>query len=198
MREARIHQLQIKSMDAAYSSSPRQRAHPGERDRSTSHVADLFALGQLAAEPLCQRLRSSPAGLTYEEAARRLQDFGLNLVARERKPTILQEIWGRARNPLNALLLTLAAVSYFIGDMRAAIVIVLMVLLAVGTAFIQEHRSNEAAARLRAMVKTTDERETAAGRRRRRFRRGPDRIASSRRHRETVGRRHDPGRSALA
>ena len=120
MREARIHQLQIKSMDAAYSSSPRQRAHPGERDRSTSHVADLFALGQLAAEPLCQRLRSSPAGLTYEEAARRLQDFGLNLVARERKPTILQEIWGRARNPLNALLLTLAAVSYFIGDMRAA------------------------------------------------------------------------------
>ena len=118
-------------------------------------MADLFALGQLAAEPLCQRLRSSLAGLTCEEAACRLQDFGLNLVARERKPTILQEIWGRARNPLNALLLTLAAVSYFIGDMRAAIVIVLMVLLAVGTAFIQEHRSNEAAARLRAMVKTT-------------------------------------------
>jgi magnesium-transporting ATPase (P-type) len=74
---------------------------------------------------LCQRLRSSPAGLTREEAARRLQDFGLNLVARERKPTILQEVWGRARNPLNTLLLTLAAVSYFIGDMRAAIVIVL-------------------------------------------------------------------------
>ena len=110
-------------------------------------MADLFALGQLAAEPLCQRLRSSLAGLTCEEAACRLQDFGLNLVARERKPTILQEVWGRARNPLTALLLTLAAVSYFIGDMRAAIVIVLMVLLAVGTAFIQEHRSNEAAAR---------------------------------------------------
>jgi len=134
---------------------PLHRAHQGERGRSPSHAADLFALGQLAAEPLCQRLRSSPAGLTHEEAARRLQDFGLNLVARERKPTILEEIWGRARNPLNALLLTLAAVSYFIGDMRAAIVIVLMVLLAVGTAFVQEHRSNEAAARLRAMVKTT-------------------------------------------
>jgi Mg2+-importing ATPase len=104
---------------------------------------------------LCQRLASSLAGLTREEAARRLQDFGLNLVAREGKPTVLEEIWGRAKNPLNALLLTLAAVSYFIGDMRAAIVIVLMVLLAVGTAFVQEHRSNEAAARLRAMVKTT-------------------------------------------
>jgi P-type Mg2+ transporter len=155
VHEARIDQLQIKSMDAAYSSSLPHRAHQSERGRSPSHAADLFALGQLAAEPLCQRLRSSPVGLTYEEAARRLEDFGLNLVAREQKPTILQEIWGRARNPLNALLLTLAAVSYFIGDMRAAIVIALMVLLAVGTAFIQEHRSNEAAARLRAMVKTT-------------------------------------------
>jgi len=134
---------------------PLHRAHHGERGRSPSHAADLFALGQLAAEPLCQRLQSSPVGLTHEGAARRLQDFGLNLVARERKPTILQEVWGRARNPLNALLLALAAVSYFIGDMRAAIVIVLMVLLAVGTAFVQEHRSNEAAARLRAMVKTT-------------------------------------------
>jgi P-type Mg2+ transporter len=147
--------MQIKSMDAVHSSTLRHRIRQGERDRLPSQAADLFALGQLATEPLCQRLQSSPAGLTYEEAARRLRDLGLNLVARERKPTILQEIWGRTRDPLNALLLTLAAVSYFIGDMRAAIVIVLIVLLAVGTSFVQEHRSNEAAARLRAMVKTT-------------------------------------------
>jgi len=147
--------MQIKSMAAAYSSSPQHRSHQGERDRLPSQAADLFALGQLATEPLCQRPASSHAGLSGEEAARRLQDFGLNLVAREHKPTILEGIWGRARDPLNALLLTLAAVSYFIGDMRAAIVIVLIVLLAVGTSFVQEHRSNEAAARLRAMVKTT-------------------------------------------
>ena len=40
-----------------------------------------------------------------------------------------------------------------------------MVLLAIATAFVQEHRSNEAAARLRAMVKTTASvrRRTAAG-----------------------------------
>jgi hypothetical protein len=46
-------------------------------------------------------------------------------------------------------------VSYVLGDLRAAIVIAAMVILAITTAFIQEHRSNEAAARLRAMVKTT-------------------------------------------
>jgi Mg2+-importing ATPase len=59
------------------------------------------------------------------------------------------------KNPLNALLLTLATTSYFLGDIRAAVVIVIMVVLSVITAFIQQHRSNEAAARLRAMVKTT-------------------------------------------
>ncbi|HYM35128.1 MAG TPA: magnesium-translocating P-type ATPase, partial [Steroidobacteraceae bacterium] len=81
--------------------------------------------------------------------------YGLNLVTREQKPTIWREFWNRAKSPLNALLLTLAIVSYLLGDMRAAIVIAIMVVLAIVTAFIQEHRSNEAAARLRAMVKTT-------------------------------------------
>ena len=38
--------------------------------------------------------------------------------------------------------------------MRAAIVILIMVVLAITTAFVQEHRSNDAAAKLRAMVKT--------------------------------------------
>ena len=109
----------------------------------------------LEPEASCENVGSSLAGLTAEEAERRLKSYGHNLVTRERKPTILQEIWGRAGNPLNALLLTLAVVSYFLGDVRAAIVIALMVLLAISTAFIQEHRSNEAAERLRAMVKTT-------------------------------------------
>ena len=56
---------------------------------------------------------------------------------------------------MNALLLTLATTSYFLGDVRAAVVIAVMVILAITTAFVQEHRSNEAAAQLRAMVHTT-------------------------------------------
>jgi P-type Mg2+ transporter len=123
--------------------------------RSRSDAQELFALSRLSAQDCCQRVESSTGGLEAAEAERRLKSHGLNLVARERKPSMLEEIWSRARNPLNALLLTLAGVSYFLGDIRAAIVIALMVLLAIGTAFLQEHRSNEAAARLRAMVKTT-------------------------------------------
>ena len=124
----------------------------------------LFAASKLSAEPACEMLDSRTVGLPTAEAARRLGSYGLNLVTRERKPTIIEEIWSRTKNPLNALLLTLAVVSYFIGDVRAASVIVLMVFLSVVTAFIQEHRSNEAAAQLRAMVKTNASvRRTGAG-----------------------------------
>ncbi|MGC2774251.1 MAG: magnesium-translocating P-type ATPase [Bradyrhizobium sp.] len=115
----------------------------------------LAAMSRLQPADACAKLGSTPEGLSETDAAARAKKFGPNLVARERKATIAEELWSRARNPLNALLLSLATVSYFLGDVRAAVVIAAMVALAITTAFIQEHRSNEAAARLRAMVHTT-------------------------------------------
>ena len=135
------------------SPQPARRAVPTRLSSDTE--VEVFAVSELVPEAACRHLGSGFAGLTLEEAGSRLKTSGPNLVARESKPSILQEIWARCRNPLNALLLALAAVSYFSGDARSAIVIGLMVLLAIVTAFVQEHRSNEAAARLRAMVKTT-------------------------------------------
>jgi Mg2+-importing ATPase len=110
-----------------------------------------------AAEPdeLLKQLGTSSEGLTTEAAAQRLSAFGPNLVAHERPQSLIEELIGRARNPLNFLLLSLAAASYFLGDKRAAAVIAVMVLLSVSLAFAQEHRSNNAAAKLRAMVRTT-------------------------------------------
>jgi len=110
-----------------------------------------------AAEPkaLLQQLGTTSEGLSAEAAAQRLSALGPNLVAHERRQSLLQELVGRAKNPLNFLLLSLAALSYFLGDKRAAAVIAVMVLLSVSLAFVQEHRSNHAAAKLRAMVRTT-------------------------------------------
>ena len=120
-----------------------------------AETTELLRVTRLAPEQACQHLGSTNNGLSAAEAEKRLAQYGPNLVTRERKPSIAQELWNRTKNPLNALLLTLAIVSYVLGDLRAAIVIAVMVILAITTAFIQEHRSNEAAARLRAMVKTT-------------------------------------------
>ena len=114
-------------------------------------------LNAAAAEPesLLRRMGTTSQGLTAAEVAVRLRAIGPNLVAHERRQSLFAELVGRARNPLNFLLLSLAAVSYFLGDRRAAAVITVMVVLSVTLAFVQEHRSNNAAARLRAMVHTT-------------------------------------------
>ena len=126
------------------------------RDSTSPETSGLLAeFGRLDPGALFARLDSSPQGLARAEAEARLRKYGLNRVTRERKPGIAEELWVRARNPLNALLLTLAAASFFLGDVRAAVVIGAMVVLAITTAFVQEHRSNEAAARLRAMVHNT-------------------------------------------
>jgi Mg2+-importing ATPase len=121
----------------------------------TAPDALLATVSRLPPDEACAKAESRLDGLSQREADARLKKFGPNLVARERKATILQELWGRARNPLNALLLTLATLSYILGEVRSAVVIAAMVVLAIMTAFIQEHRSNKAAAQLRAMVHTT-------------------------------------------
>ena len=116
---------------------------------------EILAASRRDEKAIFALLRTSPEGLDPAEAQARLASAGPNLVTKEGRPSVLRELWGRAKNPLNALLLSLAAVSYFLGDIRAAIVIGVMVILAITTVFIQEHRSNDAAAKLRAMVKTT-------------------------------------------
>ena len=154
---------------------------------------ELFDLSKISVEAACQMIQSSALGLTSEEAAARLQTYGLNLVTREKQPTILGEIWSRSKNPLNALLVSLAFTSYFLGDVRAAVVIVVMVFLSVITAFIQEHRSNELAAQLRAMVRTTASARRGRRPRAYRFSRDTNRNIGPRRCRTPVRRRYDSG-----
>ena len=117
--------------------------------------ASAKALGEiacLAPDAALARLSSDAAGLTPEEVQARLRSAGLNQVAHQARHTILGELIGRSVNPLNALLLSLATASYFLGDQRAAIVIAVMVILSISLSFIQEHRSNNAAEKLQRMV----------------------------------------------
>src|SRR6516164_5040752 len=129
---------------------------PSSHHHAGSAIAQRLRDAAIA-EPrvLMEQLGTSNEGLTWQIAAERLAAIGRNLVAHERQQSLMQELVGRAKNPLNFLLLTLAALSYFLGDQRAAAVIAVIVLLSVTLAFVQEHRSNNAAAKLRAMVRTT-------------------------------------------
>jgi P-type Mg2+ transporter len=133
----------------------RTAVHEPRQHREIAISADLLALSRGDPAEALRSLDCSDAGLDEAEAAERLERFGPNQIARERRTGIVYELINRTKNPLNALLLTLSVVSWFLGDARAAVIIAAMVILSIATAFVQEHRSNQAAAKLRALVKTT-------------------------------------------
>jgi Mg2+-importing ATPase len=100
-------------------------------------------------------LGTSLNGLTDEEACERLEKYGPNEVAREKKQNWGQRLWVASRNPLVILLTVLAILSYATGDYRAGSVMMLMVLLGLSLRFVQETRADTAAAKLKAMINVT-------------------------------------------
>ena len=77
------------------------------------------------------------------------------MVVQERRHGRLILLARACANPLVILLLVLAAVSYATGDARAAIVMLVMVVLGVALRFAQEARADDAAAKLKAMISVT-------------------------------------------
>ena len=115
----------------------------------------LTQLAGLEAPAVLRQLAVSELGLSAAEVARRRQECGENRIAHERREPLALQALKRLANPLNLLLLVLAAMSMGMGDRRAAFIIFVMVILSLTLATIQERRSSRAAERLRAMVHTT-------------------------------------------
>lgn len=125
-----------------------QRSPEMLRDAATKDISETFA-----------RLKTSATGLTEEEAAERLEIFGPNEVAQEHGNQWLHRLWLAIRNPLVILLSVLAIVTFATAedstDYIGGVVMVIMVILGVSLRFVQETRADNAAAKLKAMIKVT-------------------------------------------
>ena len=115
-------------------------------------VREVAALDPAAA---LTRLQAAEAGLSQAEAEERLEKHGPNTVTEEARHTRLRLFVHACLNPLVILLLVLATVAYLTGDLRAAIVMLLMVILGVVLRFVQEAKADNAAAKLKAMITVT-------------------------------------------
>jgi Mg2+-importing ATPase len=121
----------------------------------------LLQSAESDAADVLKELQTSPAGLTEEEAARRLRQHGPNTVTGEGGHGWLGLLFKAVVNPLVVLLLVLATVSYVTEtvaesrDYRAAIVMLAMVVLGVSLRFVQEWRADASAAKLKSMIRVT-------------------------------------------
>ena len=118
-------------------------------------AAQLIEAARCAPAEALAQLSATPQGLTQAEADARLARYGPNVVVSESRFGRWTLLVRGLLNPLVILLLVLAIVSASTGDARAAVVMVAMVVLGVVLRFVQESRADEAAAKLKAMIRVT-------------------------------------------
>ena len=125
-----------------------QKAAELMHDAATCQIAELL-----------QRLNTTPNGLSEEEAAERLEIFGPNEVGQEKQHGWLYRLWVAIRNPLVILLAVIAIISFATAggpsDYVGGGVMVAMIVLAVTLRLVQETKADNAAAKLKAMIKVT-------------------------------------------
>ncbi|HVP89795.1 MAG TPA: magnesium-translocating P-type ATPase [Terriglobales bacterium] len=138
----------------------RERKRNGEARAGTA-ARRRAAEGRLAdicrateAEAL-ERLETRADGLTEAEGDERLAVYGENRLAVSRKQSLLENLLGRAKDPLVIQLLVICAVSGLMGDLRSALMVGGMIFLSVVLAYLQERRSGRAVEKLQTLVQTT-------------------------------------------
>lgn len=123
-------------------------------NHTTTISRELLESAQTDIAAVLQKLRTETNGLTTKEAQTRFKQYGPNEIAQEKSTSAFMRLLANVKNPLVILLMVLGVVSYLTGDMRATIMIFAMVLLGVFLRFFQELRSDKAAEKLKAMVRT--------------------------------------------
>ncbi len=100
-------------------------------------------------------MTGQPTGLSSEEAARRLAQYGPNQLAQARRGAAVRQLAARFGNPLVLVLLVASLVSALTGDATSAGIITVIILLSVTLDFVQEYRAERAAEALAAQVAVT-------------------------------------------
>ncbi len=125
------------------------------RSKEVSISRKLVESAQAEITIVLQQLRTKMDGLSETEARERLKQYGLNEIAKEKRKSVLVRLISNFKNPLVILLLVLGFIAYLTGDIRATVMISIMVLLGVVLRFFQELRSDIATEKLKEMVSTS-------------------------------------------
>ncbi len=133
---------------------PIQPVVPG-RPRGAQISEKLVESARADIATVLSQLNTSHNGLVQSEVEARLEQYGPNEVAKEKRRTWLIRLWENIKNPLVLLLIALGIISYITSDLRTTIVIFLMVVLGIVLRYVQESRADNAAEKLKAMVSTT-------------------------------------------
>jgi Mg2+-importing ATPase len=115
-------------------------------------MSTVEAYWSVPAQTLLTSLRSSPSGLSFEEAQSRLRESGPNAVSRTGRASALAAFARQFRSPLVLILIFAASVSAFVGEGSEAIIISIIVLASCVLSFTQEYGASRAMEALTARI----------------------------------------------
>src|SRR6202162_1473585 len=106
-------------------------------------------------QELFQLLQASPAGLTTEEASRRLRLYGPNSLVRESRFASLLSFLGFFANPLVIILVVASSVSLALGEHVGGLIIIAIVLFSLLLNFLMEFQARHAVEEIRKQIAVT-------------------------------------------
>ena len=114
-----------------------------------------FSVSKKSDERIRQSMGVTMDGLTPSQVNHRLQLFGKNEISIDADDSWWMHLIKTIINPFVILLIVISIVSFATDDTAGGLIISIMVTVSVFLTFIQERRSNQAAEKLKAMVRTT-------------------------------------------
>ena len=106
-------------------------------------------------QELFQQLQATPAGLTTEEASRRLRLYGPNSLVRESRFAALFSFFGFFANPLVIILVVASGVSLALGEHVGGLIIIAIVLFSVLLNFLMEFQARHAVEEIQKQIAIT-------------------------------------------
>lgn len=88
-------------------------------------------------------LKTGPSGISKEEAKRRLQEFGPNILQEKKGPSALKIFAEQFKNYLILVLVVAAIIAIFLGDVTDSLVIWVVIVLNAILGFYQEYRAEK-------------------------------------------------------
>ena len=122
---------------------------------ATRHDDDRTALAaywSITPEQLLTELRTSPNGLSQDDAERRLQQYGPNALKAGSQTTAFGLLLNQFKSPLVLILVFAAIISVIAGEWPDAAIVLAVVLGSTTLGFVQEYRASDAIEKLRSTL----------------------------------------------
>ena len=97
--------------------------------------------------------KTSSNGLSVDEAIKRVEEYGENILPKKKKDSILKIFFNEFKNPILLLLIVAVIVSFFAGEAIDGIAIIVIILVDVIMGTYQENKANNTAEALSKLVK---------------------------------------------